>query len=347
MDTVDDRLSVSIVIVNYNGWTYLRDCLGALGASDASGAECIVVDNASTDGSVENVRENFPRVKIVRLERNHGFARANNMGAEAARGKFLVFLNNDTVVTPDWLSPLLEAMTAEKGVGAAGSKLLLHGMPGKVNSAGADITINGSGYDIGFMDDDSEKYNVQGPKGAVCAAAMMVRREEFLSIGGFDPVYFMYFEDVDLCWRYWLFGYRVLYVPWSVVLHRFGSSTGTDLRSPFRVFYGTRNTLFNTLKNYETRNLLRALCLNLVVHAVTFFIHLISLRGLSAFAICRAYGSVIRHLPAVMRARKDIQSKRTVSDKWLFENSLVVSLKAAFRENLRLRRVIRQCLRSP
>jgi GT2 family glycosyltransferase len=81
-----------------------------------------------------------------------------------------------------------------------------------VNSAGANIVFNGGGYDIGFMDTNSDKYNAPGPRGAVCAASMMVRREEFLSLGGFDPLYFMYFEDVDLCWRYWLAGYRVLYV---------------------------------------------------------------------------------------------------------------------------------------
>jgi len=207
-----------------------------------------------------------------------------------------------------------------------------------VNSAGANIVFNGGGYDIGFMDDDSQKYNIPGPSGAVCAASMMVRKEEFLSLGGFDPLYFMYFEDVDLCWRYWLWGYKVLYVPQSVVYHRFGGTTGSERHNPLRVFYGTRNTMINILKNNERRNIFLPLCFNVLHHTAKFLGFILTLRLKGARAILMAYGSLLRHLPEVMRKRKIIQSGRKVTDRFLSENSLIVTLGAAAKEYLRLRK---------
>jgi GT2 family glycosyltransferase len=333
-----ENSTVSVIIVNYNGKHFLKDCLESIQLSEASDAEVIIVDNASSDGSGEYLRREFPSVKVMELDRNYGFAEANNRGAEAASGKFLVFLNNDTVVTRGWLMALLEAMSTEPVVGAAGSKLLLYHLPGKVNSAGANIVFNGGGYDIGFTDDDSPKYNVPGLRGAVCAASMMVRRSEFLSLGGFDPLYFMYFEDVDLCWRYWLWGYKVMFTPQSVVYHRFGGTTGSDRHTPLRVFYGTRNALFNILKNYELRSVIPPLIFSFLYHGVKFLGLVVTLRFKSALALLRAYGSLVRHLPEVLRKREEVQAGRKVSDRFLTENGLIISLAAAVKEWLRLKR---------
>lgn len=334
---LDNVPLVSIIIVNYNGKSFLRDCLESIKASEASDEEIIIVDNASSDGSLEYIKKEFPYVKLIALDKNYGFAMANNIGAEAAAGEYIVFLNNDTVVTPGWLNSLRDAFSSDPTVGAAGSKLLLYHMPERVNSAGTNIVFNGGGYDIGFMDIDSDKYNIPGPKGGVCAAAMMVRKNEFLSLGGFDSMYFMYFEDVDLCWRYWLSGYRVFYVPTSIVYHRFGGTAGSDIHTPLRSFYGTRNSIFNILKNYELKNIPFPLVFNLIYHTGKFFGFLISLRFRSSWKIPQAYWSLIRYLPQVMKKRKNIQSKRKVTDQYLFEHSLIVSLSAAFKEYFRLR----------
>ena len=330
--------SLSIIVVNFNGKHFLKDCLESIYASEASGAEVIIVDNASSDGSCEYLRREFPSVTVMSLDRNYGFAEANNRGAEAASGVFLLFLNNDTIVTPGWSKNLLDVLSSDPVVGATGSKLLLYNQPGKVNSAGANIVFNGGGYDIGFMDADSDKHNISGPRGAVCAASIMVRREEFLSLGGFDPLYFMYFEDVDLCWRYWLAGYRVLYVPRSVVYHRFGGTTGSDRHTPLRVFYGTRNSMFNILKNNECRHIFLPLCFNVVHHAAKLLGFIVTLRIKSAQAILKAYGSLLYHLPEVIKKRRIIQSGRKVTDRFLIENSLVVTLSTVVKEYFRLRK---------
>jgi len=327
----------SIIIVNYNGRFFLKDCLESIRSSEASQEEIIIVDNASTDGSADYIKKEFPHVKLIALDKNYGFALANNIGAEAAAGEYIVFLNNDTVVTPRWLKHLRDVFSSDPTVGAAGSKLLLYHRPERVNSAGANIIFNGGGYDIGFMDIDSDKYNAPGPRGGVCAAAMMVRKKEFLSLGGFDPMYFMYLEDVDLCWRYWLLGYRVLYVPTSIVYHRFGGTAGSDRHAPLRVFYGTRNSIFNIFKNYELKNIPFPFAFNIISHAGKFFALLISLQFRSAWTIPKVYCSFMRYLPQVMKKRKDIQSKRKVSDRYLFEHFLIVSLSATFKEYFRLR----------
>lgn len=327
----------SIIIVNYNGKDFIKECLDSLMASEASKEEIIAVDNASTDGSPELIKNTFPFVRLIALEKNIGFAGANNIGAKAASGRYIVFLNPDTVVTAGWLKHLLDVLQSDISVGVAGSKLLL--MDDRVNSAGANIVATGGAYDIGFMDTDSDKYNKPGPRGAVSGAALIVRRDEFLSMGGFDPFYFMYFEDVDLCLRYWLSGRKVLYAPRSVVYHRFGGSAGDDRFSPLRVFYGYRNALLNAIKHFETGNLIKALALSIPFHAVSFVLLILRLRPAGALAVLRAYGSVIGHLPEVIEKRRALQKARKVPDGFLFENSLIVSLKTAADEFMRLKRL--------
>ncbi|MBW1792019.1 MAG: glycosyltransferase family 2 protein [Deltaproteobacteria bacterium] len=328
----------SIIIVNYNGKSFLNDCLVSIRSSEASHEEIIVVDNASSDGSRDYIKKEFPYIKLIALDNNYGFALANNIGAEVAAGKYLIFLNNDTVVSPGWLETLCDTLSSDPTVGVAGSKLLLLSMPERVNSAGTNIAFDGRGYDIGFMDSDSDRYNTPGPRGGVCGAAMMVRKKEFLSLGGFDPMYFMYFEDVDLCWRYWLSGYRVLYVPASLVYHRLGATAGSNRDSPLRVFCSTRNSMFNIVKNYELPNMALALAFSMMYHAVRLQTFLLSMQFESAGAILAAYGSLAKHMPQILRKRDNVQRTRKVSDKYLFENSLVVPLRVAAKEYFRLRK---------
>lgn len=332
---------ISLIIVNYNGLKYLKDCFNSVKkiSYPFDKIETIMVDNASNDGSVDYIRKNYPWVRVLELDKNYGFAKANNIGVENANGEYVVFLNNDTVVTPDWLSKLVDMMEKDRDIGVAGGKLLFLDTPGKIDSAGGDIVFNGRGYDIGFLDDDAEKYNIAGSRGCVCAAAMMVRREEFLAFGGFDEDYFMYFEDVDLCWRYWLYGKKVMYVPLSVVYHKYGGISGKFRHAPLRVFYGTRNSLFNIIKNYEAHNIPFAFFFPLLYHIFKTLYFLIRLNVKSALLIVKAYVSFIRLLPRTMDKRKEIQKRRKVSDGYLFDNSLIVSLPKAFKEFLRLYRV--------
>lgn len=333
------RVRTSIVVVNYNGKSFLKNCIDSLTASEASQEEIIIVDNASIDESCAYIRKEFPHVKLLALDKNYGFAEANNRGVQSASGEYVIFLNNDTAVTPGWLTGLVNVMEADREIGVAGSKILLMHEPGKINSAGGAITFSGGGYDIGFMDNDSERYNIPGVRGCVCGAAMMVRRDEFLDFGGFDGNYFMYFEDVDLCWRYWLFGKKVVYVPASVVYHKFGGTSGKIRHAPLRVFYGTRNALLNIIKNYEARSIPFPLFFSFLHHLLKTLYFLLRLEGNLSMLMIKAYISFFRLIPEANTRRKEIQRRRKVSDEYLFDNSLIVSFAVVFKEFRRLFRI--------
>jgi GT2 family glycosyltransferase len=329
---------VSIIIVNYNGKALLDDCILSIRKTEASESEIIIVDNASTDDSCNYIRNKYPFVKLIELNKNYGFAKANNVGALYASGEFLIFLNSDTVVTKGWLYSLLEVMLSDPSIGAVGSKLMLYNLPGTINSAGANIIFNGNGYDIGFMDRDKKKYNVRSHKGSVCAASMMVRKKEFLDLDGFDPLYFMYFEDVDLCWRYWIAGFKVVYVPDSIVYHHFGGTTGPDLNTPNRVFYSVRNCYFNIIKNYELKNLFFPVLFNIFFHIYKFLTFVSSFKLKAAVSILKAYKSLKTLFPEITKKRKKIQSLRKIDDNFMFEHAIIVKLPIVLKEFLRLRK---------
>lgn len=334
-----EMILASIIIVNYNGKLFLKECIDAIKCTEASDAELIVVDNASIDGSCNYIREKFPYVRLIALEKNFGFAEANNIGAKYAVGDYLIFLNNDTVVTNGWFNALSKSLLYDPKIGVVGSKVLLYNVPGKINSAGADITFNGGGYDVGFMDNDGKKYSKSCMKGAVCAASMMVRKKEFLYLGGFDPLYFMYFEDVDLCWQYWLSGFKVVYVPDSIVYHRFGGTAGSDRNNPRRVFWGTRNSIFNVLKNYEWRNVFFPLLFNLFFHFGKFILFLFTFKIDVALSILKAYGSCLKNLTKIFKHRKTIQQRRKMPDKYLLDNSVIVTSSKVIKEFFRLKKL--------
>lgn len=333
--------TVTICIVNYNGLKYLKECFDSIAKSDYpfEKIETIMVDNASTDGSVDYVRTHYPWVKVLALDKNYGFAKANNVGAKTAQGEYIVFLNNDTVVTPFWLNELVNILEKDKRIGVAGSKLLLLDTPEKLQAAGSKISFTGVGYDIGFLDDNSEKYNSMSNRGYVCAAAMIVRKEEFLDFGGFDENYFMYSEDVDLCWRYWLYGKQIVYVPKSVVYHKFRGTSGELRHTPLKVFCGTRNSLFNTIKNYETHNMLLPLSLSFLYHILKTLYFIVRLKFSLALSMIRAYCSFLRYMPKMISKRREVQSNRKIRDRYLFDNSLIGTFSDSFKEFLCLLKV--------
>lgn len=329
---------VSIIIVNYNGKAFIKDCIESIMAAERFKVEILVVDNASTDGSCDFIKNEYPFVNLIELDKNYGFAEANNKGAEVANSEYLIFLNNDTVVTRGWIRAMIDVMSTDPTIGVAGSKLLLYTMPERINSAGANIVFNGGGYDIGFMDRDSEMYKVFGIRGAVCAASMMVRRKEFLNLGGFDTLYFMYFEDVDLCWRYWISKFKVVYVPNSIVYHRFGGTTGSDMHTPLRVFCGTRNSLFNIVKNYELHNIPVPIFFNFFYHFGKLLLFLFTLRVGPALAILKAYGSFFKNILRIIEKRRKVQRKRKIKDNYMFKNSLIINFSETKKEFFRLRK---------
>jgi len=248
---------VSIVILNFNGKEFLDGCLGSVLDTDYSNFEVIFVDNASTDGSLEYAKERFgknPHLKIIQNTENLGFDEGSNVGVRAASGAYIVFLNNDTEVNPQWLKELVQLMESDLGIGACQSKLLLLEDSTRFDCTGGLLDYFGFPYGKGDFQKDAGQYDRVEEIFHAKGAAMTVRRKVLEEVGLFDPKFIFYYEEVDLCWRIHLSGYKVVFVPKSVVLHAGEKSTAKQ-PSPVKTFHATKNHLLILLKNYGRKKL--------------------------------------------------------------------------------------------
>lgn len=331
---------VSIIVLNYNGKRFLDGCFSSLFRIDypKSCYEVIMVDNGSVDGSVEYVRKNFPWVKIVVLERNYGFGGGNDRGVRFARGEYIVFLNNDTRVTKDWLSRLVQA-SAKHSAPICASKTLFMDGDEIVEYGGGKFTINGRGYSIPLGKRDWEE-NGCFYTGYPCAASMLIKKDTFLKLGGFDEDYFACLDDTDLGWRAWLYGYSVLYCPASIVYHVAGGTTGRGRISPLKAFHGTKNALMNIVKNLELQHLVQGILLAFLYDSFELLLLTRHKDIESAKSKVKAYYWVIKNLKLILQKRCTIQRKRVVSDKWLLDNGFMASFKEAVYEYLRLNQLL-------
>lgn len=236
---------ISIGIVSYNTCDLLRDCLQSLRRRAAEGEatiQVIVADNGSSDGSVEMVKREFPEFEAFYTGGNIGYGRANNAAFERARGRYFFVLNSDTEVEPGALRAMVEFMDAHPQAGGAGAKLILP--DGSTQpSVGTDPTLRAIFFEQTYLDkllphskltggylltwwDYKERREVE----QVCGACLFVRREAWQQIGGFDPAFFMYFEDTDFCLRLRRAGWQIWYLPEARIQHRLGGSSGGDWR---------------------------------------------------------------------------------------------------------------------
>lgn len=252
----------AIVILNFNGRHLLADCLASVGRLTTP-VDAVVADNGSTDGSLDYLRAKHPGTRVLDFGRNLGFAAGYNRALAQVEHPWLVLLNNDAALEPDWLERLLDFAAHHPRAAVLGGKLLFSGVAGRVvQSAGASFTEAGTAFEIGWGQPDTGQYQVGGPVGAIPGAALLVRRAVWSELGGFDASYYAYLEDVDLCWRAWLRGHEVVYVPEAVAYHGYGSSGGGRL-SPFRLRWMQRNRLANMVKNLAAGSLLPGMAVSL------------------------------------------------------------------------------------
>ena len=249
------RPLVTVIVVNYQGREFLRPCLGSLAEQTLGDHEAIVVDNGSTDGSLEMLGREFPSVRVIAIGRNLGFAPAVNRGAAAARGRYLALLNNDAWAAADWLECCVAALEASPDVGFCASKVVLADAPDRLDTAGDGFAAAGFGYKMGWLE-PAERYDSERPVFGASAAAAVFRRTVFREAGGMDDDYFIYSEDVDLSFRCQLLGYPCVYLPTAVVHHKVRATVG--LGSPLSVYLSQRNSLVTTLKNFPSWLLVRA-----------------------------------------------------------------------------------------
>ena len=297
---------ISIVIVSWNGRAFLEPCLEAVLAQRGADFEVVVVDNGSTDGSSEFVRSRFPDVRLIALGDNRGFTGGNNAGAAGARGRFLAFLNNDTVPEAGWLARLRAGIDEAAECLLTTSRIMYMHDATIVDSAGDGMFRWGGAFKRhhGAVVDQAL---VSGEVFGVCGAACLIRRDVFEELGGFDEAFFASHEDVDLSYRARLRGYRCGYVADAVVRHHGSATLGRV--SPFAVFHGQRNLEWVYLKNTPSPLLLRTLAGHVVYDAAAALYF--ARQGL-LMPFLRAKGAALAALPRVLRQRGEIQRSRRV-----------------------------------
>ncbi len=260
MKDILDYPLVTISVVNLNGKDYLGECLSSIKEMEypMDKIEIIVVDNGSTDESVEFIKENYPDIKIIKNSKNMGFAFANNQAAKNAAGQYVAFLNNDTRVDRNWLIELLKPIYCNAITVASGSKVL--SMDGKtIDFAGSMINFEGKGFQIDYgLPAAKDNHNEYLYFPFVNGGAMLINRQVFLDAGGFDEDFFAYYEDVDLGWRLWILGYKVIFSPKSIVYHHHHGTSKEFGEDKLR-FLKERNSLYSVFKNYDDENLPKVL----------------------------------------------------------------------------------------
>lgn len=296
---------ISVIVLNYNGRQWLGACLDALAAqAGAPSFETIVVDNASIDRSAEFVAERYPSVRLLRTETNLGFAAGNHVGARAAAGSSLAFLNNDTIAAPDWLARLHASLAKRPAYALATSRIVFMDHPDMVDSAGDGYFRAGGAFKRGHGSATHEYSSSEEVFGA-CGAACLIRRTVYEALGGFDESFFMVYEDVDLSYRARLLGHRCWYAADAVVRHAVSATLGRV--SSTAVFHGQRNLEWTWIKNTPWPLLWRTAPAHLL-YSVAGVLHYARL-GLLGPAL-RGKLAAMRGLPAALRARRGIQSER-------------------------------------
>ena len=305
--------SVSIVIVNFNGRELLKQCLLTLSRTDYCNYEIVVVDNASTDGSLTEIKRSFgsdPHIKLVENSENVGHAEGCNIGAQMTKGRYLVFLDSDTEFNAEnWLWELVKVMEKDGSVGLAQAKLVLAEDKSCLDYVCVAVDALGT-WDATYGSKEErlkENFEILAASSGCC----IVRREVFNQAGGFDADYFIYDDDTDLSLRARLLGYRILFVPSALVIHRGGVLRGITSST---LYHSAKNRVRTVLKNYELRNVWWRFSV------LTFFTFMVSVgffvlkKHDEAKATMKGLVSPIKDLPEIWRKRLLFQSKRRVRD---------------------------------
>ncbi len=319
------EVTLSIIIVNWNGKGFLEGCLGSIFAQRSPSLEVILVDNGSTDGSVEFVRERFPNVVVIENGRNVGFAGANNRGILRSKGRYVLTLNNDTVLKEGFLREIMDAAEASaENVGMWAPKILSFHERDVIDSVGGLLIYpDGLARGRGRLEKDAGQYDREEVF-IPSACAALYRRGMLDKIGLFDNDFFAYCEDTDLGLRARIAGWKAEGVPGAVVYHYYSGTGGRY--TPFKAFLVERNRLWVAVKNFPAPMLAISPLYTLWRYMVQAWGMLTGKGSAGRFTegfsrseiprvIFRAYRDALRGLPAMLEKRRAVQKTRKVRER--------------------------------
>ncbi|PIQ96300.1 MAG: hypothetical protein COV67_10265 [Nitrospinae bacterium CG11_big_fil_rev_8_21_14_0_20_56_8] len=308
---------ISAVVVNWNGKDVLADCLESLMTQDAPNLEIIVSDNGSGDGSLEMLRDRFPRIRCVENGANLGFGTAVNRGLAVAEGDYLLFLNNDLAFEPGAVRALADLLDSHPEAGAAVPKILYYEKRDTINSYGVRVHYTGVAYPNRLNERDDPNLDITE---TACGGIFMFRREVYETLGGFDEDFFLYHEDHDLSWRIRLAGWKILVTPRAVFYHHYHFNKGVR-----KFYHSEKNRLHLLLKNMEGKTLLLLLP-GLILVETAQWIHA-ALNGWF-FLKVKSYIELAEAFPSILKKRRKLKRLRKVRDRdllTLHQGTLAVS----------------------
>lgn len=304
---------VTVIIPNWNGAAHLPTCLDSLRRQTFRDFEVIVADNGSIDGSLALLERDYPEVRVLALGKNRGFAGACNAGIQAARGEFIVLLNNDTEADPHWLEEVVAAFQRHPEAGLVASKMRLFDRRDVLHTAGDYYRVDGRPGNRGVWETDVGQYDREEYVFSACGGSAAYRRMMLDEVGLLDEDFFYSCEDVDLAWRAQLAGWRCVYTPRAVVYHKLSATGGGVTAS----FYDGRNFIYLLVKDYPGdlwrrywRAILRAQ-LQLAGEALRAW------RGAAARARLRGMLAGLLGIPRMLRKRRAVQRTRRVDTAYL------------------------------
>lgn len=304
---------VGVVIPNWNGKHWLQPCLDSLSQQYFKDFSIIVVDNNSSDGSVEFLSKRWPDIDIIKNQSNLGFSAAVNAGILRSGSDYIFLLNNDTQVHPGCLKEIVETLDQKTEIGFCATKMLLISDHSIIDAVGDSYERNGRARNIGQGEDDIGQYSEEKLVFGACAGAAVYRRSLFDEVGLFDEDYFAYYEDIDFSFRAQLAGYKCLFLPSAVVYHARGATKGH--RSAFVGYHGSKNLLNTLVKNMPTALLIK------YMPAIIWY----QIKTLGSFIFGFKYGlsnlqgkfGALRQLPKMLKKRYEIQRRAKVSSRYI------------------------------
>ncbi len=321
--------NIAVIIVNWNGRRYLKDCFDSLQKQTRKNFKIIFVDNGSEDGSIDFVRKNYPETEIIRLKKNTGFCFGYNTGIKKAfedeNIKYVIVLNNDTKLDENYIEEIENCAKNHPEAGAIQPKVLNFFEPGKIDCAGIYITRDGTAHNRGYGKSEKNFGEIKEIFGANGTASLFTRvaleKTKFRDGEYFDNNHFAFYEDVDLAWRLRLEGFEAYFCPKAIVWHIHSATVGKF--SLLKAFYLHRNYFFTIFKNYPAGIMMKTLIrrfwsyVQLVCNVFkkekreTQFIKGYG-KGQVAAVILKAWGNVLVNLPKIIKKRQSVQKKKTI-----------------------------------
>ncbi|MBU9889686.1 MAG: glycosyltransferase family 2 protein [Candidatus Omnitrophica bacterium] len=335
---------VSVIVLNWNGKDVIFECLDSLLRQTYESVEIILVDNGSTDGSLELIQERYDAsLKIIVNPTNVGFAEGCNVGIRASRGELIALVNSDATLEGSWIEEMVKGMH-DPSVGMCASKIYYYGKPGLIENTGQTITRDGLGRTRGRLERDEGQYDSNAEVFCPSGCAGLYRKEMLEKIGLFDGLFFAYADDIDVGLRGRLLGYRCQYMPGAIAFHKLSASFG--LLSSFKAYLVERNRLWVLIKCFPLGHLLRAPGYTLTRYFYHFygifrrqgpaaqFLKKASFFSLVWVAV-KVYLSTLWHLPYLLKERGRIRRLRQVPsrefEQWLTRFGMT-SKEAALKE---------------